>query len=189
EGFTEYFVCCDSLRHQEHSFRGERERCCQGINLSHIGRLVHDKFKIGSAGIAEKMQDREVDATFIGHTGVRQFRRDVELMRQRGTLDFGERGETSGFDLNGKTCCPQGVQQRRNILFKRFATGDHDAARWELFDRVQNTLFLPERATTPSVFGIAPLTPQATSPQTDKRRSLATTGPFALNGVKNFRYL
>ena len=52
------------------------------------------------------MQDRQVDAAFVGHTGVREFRRDIELMRQSGTLDIGERGEASRFDLNGKTCSP-----------------------------------------------------------------------------------
>jgi hypothetical protein len=106
EGFAEHLVCCDGLRHEEHPFGGKGERCYQGINLSHIGRLVHDKFKVGSAGIAEEMQDRDIDTPFIGHTGVREFRRDVELMRQSGTLDPGERGEASRFDLNGKTYFP-----------------------------------------------------------------------------------
>src|SRR5262245_43751259 len=109
EGFAEHFVCCDGLRHEKHPFRGEGERCCQGINLSHIGRLVHDKFKIGSASIAEEMQDWDMDASFVRHTGVREFGRDVELMRQSGTLDIGEGGEPSRFDLNGKTCCSQDV--------------------------------------------------------------------------------
>jgi hypothetical protein len=58
------------------------------------------------ASIAEEMQDRDIDAPFVRHTGVREFGRDVELMRQSGTLDTGERGETSRFDLNGKTCLP-----------------------------------------------------------------------------------
>jgi hypothetical protein len=30
-------------------------------------------------------------------------------MRQSGALDIGQGGEPSRFDLNGKTCCPQGV--------------------------------------------------------------------------------
>jgi hypothetical protein len=52
------------------------------------------------------MQDREMDAAFEGHTGVREFGRDVELMRQGGALDMSQRGETGRFDLNGKTCFP-----------------------------------------------------------------------------------
>jgi hypothetical protein len=55
------------------------------------------------------MQDRDVDTPFVRHAGVREFGRDVELMRQRSTLDMSQRGETSRFDLNGKTSFPQGV--------------------------------------------------------------------------------
>jgi hypothetical protein len=55
------------------------------------------------------MQDREIDTPFIRHPRVRQFGRDVELMRQSSTLNMSQRGETSRFDLNSKTCFPQGV--------------------------------------------------------------------------------
>ena len=61
----------------------------------------------------------------------------------------------------------------------------HDAARWEPLDRVQNTLLLPERAATPGVLSVAPLTPQGTAPQADKRCGPATTDPLTLHGVKN----
>jgi hypothetical protein len=109
ERFAEHGVGCKGLRHEEHTLRGERECRYERVNLDHIGWLVHDKFKIGPASIAEELQDRDIDTPFVRHAGVREFGRDVELMRQSSTLDMSQRGEAGRFDLNGKTCFPQGV--------------------------------------------------------------------------------
>ena len=97
-------------------------------------------------------------------------------MGEGSTLHLRNRGKPSGFNLNGKPCLTERLEQC-GMSCSKGAAGEHHPSRRIHADRSYNALLFPLRTATPGILRVTPLAAQRTAAETDKGRRVAITGP------------